>query len=78
MIRGFKYLHHRLLAQDEVVITELEKRLVEADKHEAANADPNYRLLHTAPEVNGDTRHTELLEKIRIKLGRYSKSVKED
>lgn len=58
-----------------VELTELEKDLLEADKHEDTNRDPNYRLVHTKREEDGNTKHRELLETIRAKLKGYSKSV---
>ncbi len=77
MTRGYKYLHNRLLSHDLAEITELEKQLLEADKHEAANPHPNYRLIHTIPEVDGNTKHRELMETIRTKLKEYSKFIRE-
>ncbi|KAH7308755.1 hypothetical protein BKA65DRAFT_519803 [Rhexocercosporidium sp. MPI-PUGE-AT-0058] len=74
MTRGFKYLYQRTLVQDVVELTELEKKLLEADKHEAAHPAPNFSLRHTREEQNGNTKHRELLKTIREALKRHKET----
>ncbi|KAL2069287.1 hypothetical protein VTL71DRAFT_15625 [Oculimacula yallundae] len=73
--RGFKYLYHRMILQDQVELNNLEKKLMEADIHEASNPRPNFSLRHAREERNRDTSHRDLLETIRVALKRYKDNV---
>ena len=73
MTRGFKYLYSRMLIETEVELTELEKKLLEADKHEAAHPAPNFVLRYMGEERDGNKKHKELRKTIREKLKEHSK-----
>jgi len=75
MARGFKYLYSRIILQDQVRLTDLEKRLLEADKHVASRPPPNFNFIHTREERDGNPTHKALLGEIRDGLKRYSQLV---
>jgi hypothetical protein len=71
MHRGFKNCHNRILLHLEVQITELEKKLDNLDKEDAADPDREHRLKWTEHEEGWDAAQTELIDTLISKLKKY-------
>jgi hypothetical protein len=71
MHRNFKYCHNRILLQLEVQITELEKKLYNLDKEDAADPDREHRLKWTEHEEGWDAAQAKLIDMLTSKLKEY-------